>query len=176
MPPPERRSWLVWASTRRPASTGPPGRFWSGVATSVDRRARRAGRTFQTGDRIVLYGRSVAGSAGPGGTTGNVVGVDPHRGRVLVAWDRGGPAAVLDRTGLAHAGYAYAATPGMAGRMIHHRNSPVLLLGSTDSVPLLQRRVLASARAVAGLEPGRGRRLAAQSHLERQTRVPDLGL
>ena len=134
------------------------------------------GRTFQTGDRIVLYGRSVAGSAGPGGTTGNVVGVDPHRGRVLVAWDRGGPAAVLDRTGLAHAGYAYAATPGMAGRMIHHRNSPVLLLGSTDSVPLLQRRVLASARAVAGLEPGRGRRLAAQSHLERQTRVPDLGL
>ncbi len=133
------------------------------------------GRIYQTGDRIVLYGRSAAGPAGPGGTTGSVVGVDPHRGRVLVAWDRGGPAAVLDRTGLAHAGYAYAATPGMAGRMIHHRNSPVLLLGSPDSVPLMQKRVLASARAIAGLERGGGLRLATQSYLN-QTKAPNLGL
>ena len=63
----------------------------------------------------------------------------------------------------------------MAGRMIHHRNSPVLLLGSPDSVPLLQKRVLASARAIAGLERGGGLRLATQSYLN-QTKAPNLGL
>ena len=48
--------------------------FWSGVATSADRHARHAAGLFQTGDRIVLYGRSAAGwrdrEARPGVSSG----------------------------------------------------------------------------------------------------------
>jgi hypothetical protein len=131
-------------------------------------------RIYQAGERIVLYGRSAPGWPGPGGTTGTVVEVDPRRCRVSIAWDSGGRVSVLDRTGLAHAGHAYAATPGLAGRMTHLRHAPILLLGSPDSVPLLQSRVLVSARAVAGLELGLGRAPAERSGLDRQARVPGI--
>jgi conjugative relaxase-like TrwC/TraI family protein len=130
------------------------------------------GRTYQAGDRLVLYGRAGPGSPGPGGTTGTVMEVDTRRSRALVAWDRGGPASVLGRSALARAGYGYAATPGMAARMSDHRHGPVVLLGSPELVPLLQSRVLASARAVAGLDLIGTRGLEETRRLDRLFKSP----
>jgi conjugative relaxase-like TrwC/TraI family protein len=82
------------------------------------------GRAFQAGDRMVALRRLAPGLAP--GATASIVEVDARRRTARVSWDHGN--AVLDRSALSHAGYAYALTPGLAARIA----SPLLVLGPPE--------------------------------------------
>jgi hypothetical protein len=110
------------------------------------------GRVFQPGDRVLAL-RRLAPDLAPG-TAASIVEVDPRRRTARVAWDGGN--AVLDRTALDHAGYAYALTPGLAART----GSPLLVLGPADVTGPHRARVLGAAQVERSAQRGaqRGRR------------------
>lgn len=99
------------------------------------------GREFRAGDLVVVL-RSL-GSDLRRGTVGSVLEVDPRRGAVTVAWRSRRKPQELDRTGLTHVGYGYAATPSLATTV----DAPLLLLGDPVAVPYLQARVMQHAQA-----------------------------
>lgn len=91
------------------------------------------GRSFQAGDRVLAFGRSLNGIRP--GMPGTVRSVDAEKRIVSIDWPTGG----LDMKPqmLAKVGHAYAATPRLAARM----QGPVFVLGRAEGLGLERARV-----------------------------------
>jgi conjugative relaxase-like TrwC/TraI family protein len=131
----------------------------------LERRSRVGGpglasgsRLFQAGDQVLALRRLAADL--PAGTFLEVLAVDPHRGTARVA--REDRRHTLDRAAMAHLGYGYAATPGVASRS----TGPLMVLGPPDALGPHRARVVAAALVAPTRGPARDRAFE-------KTRQPD---
>jgi conjugative relaxase-like TrwC/TraI family protein len=115
-------------------------------------------RLFQAGDQVLALRRLAADL--PAGTFLDVLDVDPRRGTARVA--REGRGHSLERAAVAHLGYGYAATPGIASR----GTGPLMILGPPDVKGLHRTRVVAAALVT----PTRG---VARERAFEEVREPD---